>query len=140
MSYDHAEQQRTNQAALDNPRPGDYWQEMFHPYFLVVQVKSHDHITVLNCLSKYGPDAVKTVDAGHWTFDVSQSMVVDQAWIRDRVCYGTIDGFVADVVQGGEKFQAIVDEWIKYQGKKLVQELQALGPEVSRQLLMEEWK
>jgi hypothetical protein len=139
MSYDHAEQQRTNQAALDNPQPGDYWQEMFHPYFLVVQVKSHDHITVLNCLSKYGPDAVTRVDAGHWMFDVSQSMVVDQAWIRDRVCYSIIDGFVADVVQGREKFQAIVDEWIKYQGKKLIKELQALGPEVSRQLLMEQW-
>jgi hypothetical protein len=56
------------------------------------------------------------------------------------VCYGTIDGFVADAVRGREKFQAFVDEWIQYQGKKLVQELQALGPEVSRQLLMEEWK
>jgi hypothetical protein len=139
MSYNHQEQQRTNQEAMDNPQPGDYWNEMFCPYFLVVQVKNDEHITVLNCLSKYGPDAVKKVDAGHWTFDVSKSMVVNKEWIRDRVRYGSIDGFVADVVRGREKFQAIVSDWIEYRGQQLVQELQGLGPEVSRKLLMEHW-
>ena len=137
MPYDHKEQQRRNQAALDNPQPGDYWHEMFCPYFLVVHVDG-DKITVLNCIDTYGPSARTPVEDG-WIFDVSKSMVVDQNWMAKRVQYGVISGFVADVVQGKENLQAVVNAWIKYRGQQLVKELQSLGPEVSRQLLMEEW-
>lgn len=138
MSYDHAEQQRLNQAAVDNPEPGDYWQEMFCPYFLVVQVKG-DAITILNCLPHRGVSARKSVDDSHWMFDVSKSMVVDRAWIEKLVRYESIDGFVADVSRGRERNQEIVNEWIRYRAENLLKELKDLGPEVSRQMLMEQW-
>lgn len=138
MSYDHAEQQRLNQAAVDNPEPGDYWQEMFCPYFLVVQAKG-DAITILNCLPHKGTSARKSVDDSHWMFDVSKSMVVDRAWIEKLVRYESIDGFVADVSRGRERNQEIVNEWIRYRSSQLIKELQDLGPEVSRQMLMEQW-
>ena len=34
---------------------------------------------------------------------------------------------------------AIVNEWIRYRSSQLIKELQDLGPEVSRQMLMEQW-
>lgn len=138
MSYDHQAQQTLNEAAMLDPQPGDYWHEMFCPYFMVVQVLG-DRITVLNCLESHGPSAVKPVDAGHWTFDVNTYMTVDREWIAKRVQYGSIPGFVADVVRGRENHLAFVNDWIQERGKQLVKELQALGPEVSRQILMDEW-
>lgn len=138
MSYNHAEQQRINLEAMLEPQPGDYWHEMFCPYFLVVQVKGAA-ITILNCLPHRGVSARKPVDDNHWMFDVSQSMVVDQAWIEKLVRYDSIDGFVADVSRGSERNQAVVNEWIQHRGQQLVQELQELGPEISRRLLMEHW-
>lgn len=139
MTFDYQEQQRTNQEAMDDPQPGDYWHEMLCPYFMVVH-RDGDRITVLNCLDRHGTSAWMKVDNEHWTFDVSKSIVVDTDWIRARVRYDSLDGFVADAVRGREKHLSIVNDWIQYRGKKLVQELQSLGPEVSRQLLMEEWK
>lgn len=139
MSYDHKEQQRINQEALDNPLPGDYWHEMLCPYFMVVH-SDGDRITVLNCLDRHGISAWMKVDNEHWTFDVSKAIVVDKDWIRRMVRYDSLDGFVADAVRGRDKHLSIVNDWIQYRGKQLVKELQALGPEVSRQLLMDEWK
>lgn len=138
MNFDHQAQKKQNQEAMLDPQPGDYWHEMLCPYFMVVQVRG-DRITILNCLESQGPSSVKTVDAGHWTFDVCTFMVVNREWISQRVQYGSTPGFVADVVRGREKHMAFVDEWIQQRGKKLVQELQDLGPEVSRQILMEQW-
>lgn len=139
MSYDHKEQQRINQAALDDPLPGDYWHEMFCPYFMVVH-RDGDRFTVLNCLDRHGISAYMKVDNEHWAFDVSKAIVVDKDWIQRMVRYDSLDGFVADAVRGRDKHLSIVNDWIKYRGQQLVKELQALGPEVSRQLLMDEWK
>ena len=50
------------------------------------------------------------IDKNHWAFDYSKSMLVDREWIRRAVTYGSIDGFVADVVRT-EKTQLIVTEW-----------------------------
>ena len=105
-----------NQQALDNPRPGDYWHERFSPYFVVVNLEG-DQFRVLSCMG--GPhhylrkdelNARIEIDGNHWAFDYSKSMLVDREWIRRAVTYGSIDGFVADVVRT-EKTQLIVTEW-----------------------------
>lgn len=140
MTYNHQAQQRTNQEAMTDPQPGDYWHEMLCPYFMVTHVQG-DRVTVLNCMDRHGISAWMKVDQDHWTFDVSKAIQVDRQWIADRVQYKSFnDGFVADVMRGREKHMAIVHDWITYRGKQLVRELQSLGPEVSRQLLMEQWK
>ena len=105
-----------NQQALDNPRPGDYWHERFSPYFVVVN-REGDQFRVLSCMG--GPhhylrkdelNARIEIDRDHWGFDYSKSMLVDREWIRRAVTYGSIDGFVADVVRS-EKTALIVTEW-----------------------------
>ena len=107
---------KDNQQALDNPRPGDYWHERFSPYFVIVNQEG-DQFRVLSCMG--GPhhylrkdelNARIEIDRDHWTFDYSKSMLVDREWIRRAVTYGSIDGFVADVVRT-EKTQLIVTEW-----------------------------
>lgn len=133
-----------NQLALENPQPGDYWHEMFSPYFMVVRVNV-DEITVLSCMG--GPKSFKRKDElnakienpdGTWSFDYSKSMVVNRAWMEKAVKYGTIDGFCADVVRS-EKYKPVVEEYIEYRAKALIKELKGLGPEVSRNLLLENW-
>jgi len=133
-----------NQAALKGPRPGDYWHEMFCPYFLVVQVNGSQY-TVLSCLGgphsynrKHEKNARVDVDNHSWEFDYSQFMVVDRHWIEKAVTYGTIPGFVADVVRGSEKLDTIVQGWIQYRAKTLLEEFNALGPEASKYLLERE--
>ena len=105
-----------NQQALDNPRPGDYWHERFSPYFVIVNQEG-DQFRVLSCMG--GPhhylrkdelNARIEIDKNHWAFDYSKSMLVDREWIRRAVTYGSIDGFVVDVVRT-EKTQLIVTEW-----------------------------
>ena len=109
-------QDLANQKALAFPQIGDYWHEMFCPYFVIVN-KEGDKYRVLSCLG--GPksftrkdelNAQIQVDNGHWGFDYSKSMLVDHEWIRRTVTYESIDGFVADVVRS-EKTQLIVTEW-----------------------------
>jgi hypothetical protein len=130
-----------NQEALNNPQPGDYWHEMFCPYFMVVNVDG-PNITVLSCLG--GPNSYSrkhelnaSVDNGDgtWSFDYSKSMVVDREWIRRAVTYETIDGFVADVVRGGNKYSAVVKEWENYNIQRLIDELNKFGSKVTEHLL-----
>jgi hypothetical protein len=118
------EQNLKNSRALDHPRPGDYWNEMFCPYFLVVDVKGKD-ITVLSCLG--GPDSFTRknelnakidIDGEHWGFDYSKTMVVDREWMTKAVKYDKIDGFVADVINS-ENTKSIVDEWRDWKQKEL---------------------
>lgn len=139
MKYD--ERNELNQAAMVDPQPGDYWHEMFCPYFLVVQVKGSE-ITVLSCLGgpdsftrKHEKNARREVDIHSWEFDYSQFMVVDLQWIEKAVTYGTIPGFVADVVRGSEKLDKIVEGWVEYRAKTLLEEFNALGPSASKYLL-----
>jgi len=129
-----------NEQALADPQPGDYWQEMFCPYFVVVQVNGSE-ITVLSCLGgpnsydrKHEPNARIDNKDNTWSFDYSKSMAVDRAWIRNTVTYGTIDGFVADVVRS-DKTRAIADEWVKYRATRLLAEFKALGPAATDYLL-----
>ena len=137
------EQKILNQEALDDPQPGDYWNEMFCPYFVVVAVNGPD-ITVLSCLGgpdsytrKHEPNAKIDHNNGSWSFDYNKSMVVDREWMRKTVKYSTHDGFVADV-RRPEKMQLIVEEWIEHRAKTLMKELKQLGPHVSKYIL-EDW-
>ena len=144
MSYDHEAQHSLNREALKNPKPGDYWQEMFCPYFIVTAVSGND-ITVLSCFG--GPNSFSRKDEtnakvdnkdGTWSFDYSKHMVVDREWIEKAVKYSTIDNFVADVVRS-EKKLVIVKEWKQFHAERLLKELKELGPEVSQMILQAEW-
>ena len=134
MSYNHRAQQSTNREAVADPKPGDYWHEMFCPYFLVVAV-ADQKITVLNCLASRGVSARIPVDADHWTFDYNKSIVVDRHWIDNLVKYESSNDYVADVVRDNEKYQTIVDEWVAHRAAQLMQEFQALGPAATKYLL-----
>ena len=121
MNYDYEERKVKNQQSLENPRIGDYWHEMFCPYFLVVDVKDDD-ITVLSCLG--GPDSfnrkhelnAKIDLKDGWTFD--KSMVVNREWMTKAVKYESIEGFVADV-GNSEKTVGIAMEWRDYKQKQI---------------------
>lgn len=121
MTYDYEQKKLENQESLKNPRIGDYWQEMFCPYFLVVDVKGDD-ITVLSCLGgnytrKHELNAkIETKDG--WTFDLSKSMVVNREWMTKAVKYESIEGFVADV-GNSEKTVKIAMEWRDYKQKQI---------------------
>lgn len=124
MSYDHEKQKLQNYESLDNPKIGDYWQEMFCPYFLVVDVKDKD-ITVLSCLGgpnsfnrKHELNAKIELDKDHWTWDLSKSMVVDRNWIAKAVKYDSIEGFCADVVNS-EKTTRMAMEWRDWKQKNI---------------------
>jgi len=122
-----------NQQAVDNPKPGDYWQERFCPYFLVVDVKG-DSYTVLSCLG--GPNSftrkhelnAKIDGQDGWHFDYSKSMVVDKDWILKAVTYGTITGFAADVVNS-EKTRLIVTEWRSHVQQEMKRKIDSLQQE-----------
>ena len=135
--FDSEKQNSNNQKALENPRPGDYWQEMFCPYFVVVDV-NNDQYTVLSCLG--GPDSFTRkdeinsrveIDSSHWGFDYSKSMTVDKEWIRKTVRYESIDGFVADVINS-EKTQQIVNEWRKHTAEQYRKKIQSLQDEYEK--------
>lgn len=129
-------QDLANLKALANPQPGDYWHEMFCPYFIVVD-REGDKFRVLSCLGgpksftrKHELDAkVDTKDG--WHFDYSKSMLVDHEWIRQTVRYESIDGFVADVVQS-EKTARIVQEWREHKRLTMLKEIERLEEEYEK--------
>jgi len=127
---DSEERNLNNHKALTNPQPGDYWHEMFCPYFIVVNVEG-DKFRVLSCLG--GPNSrdrkdeinAKVDGRDGWSFDYSKSMLVDREWIRKTVTYSTIEGFVADVVQS-EKTQEVVHEWREHRRKEMLNQIEQL--------------
>ena len=132
--FDKKEQDLKNYEALLNPQPGDYWNEMFCPYFVVVNIEG-DQYRVLSCMG--GPasynrkdeiNAKIEVDNGHWAFDYSKSMLVDRAWIEKAARYESIDGFVADVVRN-EKTERIAQEWRNWKQKEIRNQIKSLESE-----------
>jgi hypothetical protein len=121
-----------NQLALDNPQVGDYWNERFCPYFLVVAVRD-DKITVLSCLGgehsfnrKHEQNArIMNTDDMTWSFDYSKHMVVNREWMAKAVKYSSIDGFCADVVREG--MSGVVEEWKQFHRERLTKELEEMG-------------
>jgi hypothetical protein len=140
MSYNHTEQQNLNTDAFEDPQVGDYWNERFCPYFIIVKrspIGKPMKYTVLSC---YGKDSAKVDNKdGTWSFDYSKSIEVDWTWISEQVRYKNIDGFVADVVRNSEKTRAVVKEWQQFHAQRLLKELKELGPEVSQMILQAEW-
>lgn len=130
MSYDSEKQKLENQQKLDNPRVGDFWHEMFSPYFLVVDVKNDD-ITVLSCLG--GPNSYTRKDepnakvdhGNHYTFDVTKSMVVSRQWMSEAVKYSSIEGFVADVYNNPKTLN-IAMEWRDWKQKEMRKQIEDL--------------
>jgi hypothetical protein len=131
------ERNLNNQQALDNPRPGDYWHERFSPYFVIVN-REGDQYRVLSCmggphhyLRKNELNARIEIDRDHWAFDYSKSMLVDHEWMRRAVTYGSIDGFVADVVRT-EKTALIVTEWREHKRLAMLKEIERLEEEYEK--------
>lgn len=132
--FDNKERELANLQALMNPKPGDYWHEMFCPYFIVVNVEGEQY-RVLSCLGgpnsfnrKHEPNARVDEENGHWSFDYSKSMLVNHSWIEKAVTYGNADGFVADVIQS-EKTQMIAQEWRNWKQRELRKQIQELEAE-----------
>jgi len=83
---------KKNLKAYLDPLPGDYWNEMFVPYFVVLEVWENGNMIVC--------DKRKDVDRSHWTWDLSKAREVTKEYMEE-VRYQSIDGFVADVSRGG---------------------------------------
>ena len=133
MTDQHHKRELANTQALNDPQPGDYWQEMFCPYFVVVNVEGNQY-RVLSCLG--GPNSFTRKDEINarielddgWTFDLSKSMLVSHEWIKKAVCYDNIGGFVADVVRS-EKTLQIAQEWRDWRQKQMRQQIDQLTQE-----------
>ncbi len=99
-----------NRRGVDDPQVGDYWHEMFCPYFLVVDVNG-DRYTVLCALPNDDvAQMARIMGKDTWQFDYSKHSVVTKEWIKKKVSYNSIPGFVADLVNS-DKMQAVVKEW-----------------------------
>lgn len=125
------EQDLANQKSLAFPQIGDYWHEMFCPYFVIVN-REGNKFRILSCLGgpksftrKHELNARLEVDSGHWGFDYAKSMLVDHDWIRKTVTYGSVEGFVADVVNT-PKTQHIAEEWRKHFAQDLRRQMEDL--------------
>ena len=88
MDWD--KQQELNEQHVKKPRVGDFWHEMFFPYFLVVEVTKYGLIVL---------DKTKEVDEHHYTFDETKPRVMTKQELRNAVTYTTMrDKFVANVI------------------------------------------
>jgi hypothetical protein len=117
---------QSNRKALNDPKPGDYWQERLCPYLLIVDVSDLE-ITVLSFLpntgDRFGEKCAKSPckDKGFWDVDCSQYMVVDRKWLSDAVRYGTGCYFIADV-SNTDATKNIVKEWKRFNSDNLHQQ------------------
>lgn len=84
------ERYHRNQAHCVMPVAGDYWHEMFCPYHVVLSVEPMTETLVICDEIVRGKDT--------FTFDISKTKVITFAEHEKLVRYGSIDGFVADVV------------------------------------------
>jgi hypothetical protein len=109
MNFEHM--QFLNRDALMDPHIGDYWHEMFVPYFVIVDIKD-DVYTILNFI-KTSPNSAYIDNGDTWSVDYSKSMEVYKEWIEKKVKYSTMDNFVADVVRS-ERWSGIAQKWREY--------------------------
>ena len=101
-----------NRDALMDPHIGDYWQEMYSPYFVIVDIKD-DVYTILNFIKTSPISAYIDNGDNYGSIDFSKAMEVNKEWIEKTVKYSTMDKFVADVVRS-EKWSGIAQEWRIY--------------------------
>jgi hypothetical protein len=87
----------------ENPEPGDYWHEVYCPYFVVLAVSPTD---VLVCQKKID------VDPNHWTFDIRYTTTMSMSRFRRKLSYSTpslVDSSPADVLPGHMMWA--VEDW-----------------------------
>jgi hypothetical protein len=99
-----------NQEALDHPQVGDYWHERFCPYFLIVDILGDKYTVLCGFPDDEVAQMARIIGEDNWQFDYSKHSVVTKEWIKDKVTYDTIPGFVADVVRS-DKMLSVVKEW-----------------------------
>lgn len=77
-----------NEQHCADPQVGDYWHEMLCPYLVVL---GRIGAQLIVCQTR------KDVDRDHWTWDLTKLEFMTLTELRQRVTYGTMPGFVADV-------------------------------------------
>jgi hypothetical protein len=97
------ERDRITQEAYDNPLPGDYWNEMLVPYFVVLQVLGNGDLIICD-------ERIDDTKDHTWTWHLEKSKQVPRDYMKLRVRYQSLDGFVADVYKRCSHMWA-VDEW-----------------------------
>lgn len=78
---DYAAIERDSHEHLRNPRPGDYWHEMYVPICVVLEVGT-DVVTL--CKS------TKEVDSGHWTWNLGERAFIARSAFRRWLSYESI--------------------------------------------------
>ena len=101
-------QKQINTRAFDDPKVGDYWHEMFCPYFIVLEVIGDGTFWIC--------DERKTVDRDHWTWDLEQARIVEKRYF-DRVKYSPNSGFCADVIEYGVT-NPFASKWLEIKKEK----------------------
>lgn len=82
-------QEKLNNEHFDNPEPGDYWNEMFCPYFVVLECLPENKFVI--CHTR------QPIDSHTWTWDLSKTQIVSKEYFN-VVKYRSIPGFVANVI------------------------------------------
>jgi hypothetical protein len=77
-----------NEIAAKDPRPGDYWNEMFSPVCLVVR-RTDDKV--------YTYEKPYPVDKGHWTWDQTYIGEYTLEEFEQKLSYKSIPGYWCDV-------------------------------------------
>jgi hypothetical protein len=88
LNMTHEEQEQLNREHAKNPQVGDFWHEIFSPYFLVVEITKYGIIVL---------DKTRPVDKDHYIFDETKPRVMTLDDLYKMVTYETMrDKFVAD--------------------------------------------
>ena len=112
MTYE--KQQEKNKRHADKPQVGDFWHEMFAPYHIVLAV-TDTHVIICN--------KTKSVDADHYTFDLSETKTVTLEEHKNIVTYSTMrDKFVADVTPKS-RMMPLIEEWRAKRKEAMMQEM-----------------
>jgi hypothetical protein len=72
------ERDRRNSEHLADPRPGDYWHEMYTPA-CVVLARDGDHVTLCRTTKAAGPDK--------WTWDLNRAVRMPLAEFVGWLCF-----------------------------------------------------
>jgi len=78
-----------NQTAFAHPSPGDYWNEMQVPYFVVLDIFDNGNLIICD---------EREVLHDHWTWDMAKAKEVPREYMN-RVLYKNSPGFVASVAK-----------------------------------------
>jgi hypothetical protein len=92
--FEDVDREELNRKHRSNPEIGDYWNEMFVPVLVVLDI-GRAKTGVLIC------ETIKDVDSQHWTWDLSKTQWVSLAEFARKISYDTPsldDKCFADVV------------------------------------------